>query len=189
MNKIADQNDFPTLETERLLLRQLTREDTDFVFQHFSDSAVTQYLMDEPPVTEFSQAEEIVQFYLEPVGKTYNRWGIVRKSDDQPIGTCGYHKWDKRYFRAEIGYDLGPDHWGEGYMTEALRSIIANGFERMGLNRIDALVYVENEHSIRLLQKLNFKQEGTLRDYFCLNGKFYDHHIFALLKKEWKAKK
>ncbi len=140
MTKIAQYNNFPSLETERLILRQMTLEDTDFVFKHFSDSAVSQYLMDEPPVTEYAQAQEIIQFYLEPEGKTHNRWVMVRKSDHQPIGTCGYYKWDKRYFRAEIGYDLRPSFWGQGYMTEALRAVISNGFERMRLNRIDAVV-------------------------------------------------
>jgi ribosomal-protein-alanine N-acetyltransferase len=178
-------NDFPSLETERLILRPLTLEDTDFVFRHFSDPAVTQYLLDEPPVTELAQAQEIIQFYLEPAGKTYNRWGLIQRSDQQLIGTCGYHKWDRRYFRAEIGYDLSPDFWGQGYMAEALRAIIQNGFEHMGLNRIDALVYIENNRSCRLLQRLGFKQEGILRDYFCLDAKFYDHYLLALLHREW----
>lgn len=186
MTKIAQYNTFPSLETERLLLRQMTLGDTDFVFKHFSDSAVTQYLMDEPPVTDYAQAQEIIQFYMEPEGKTHNRWGIIRKSDNQLIGTCGYHKWDKRYFRAEIGYDLSPGFWGQGYMMESLRAVISNGFERMRLNRIDALVYIENDRSIQLLQKLGFKQEGILRDYFYLDGKFHDHYIFALLRREWK---
>ena len=181
----AVSDDFPNLETERLILRPLTLEDADFVFQHFSDPAVTQYLMDEPPLTEYAQAQEIIRFYLEPAGKTYNRWGLVRKSDHQLIGTCGYHKWDKRYFRAEIGYDLSPGFWGQGYMAEALRAVLQNGFERMGLNRIDALVSIENDRSVRLLQQAGFKLEGILRDYFFLDGKFYDHYLFALLQKEW----
>jgi RimJ/RimL family protein N-acetyltransferase len=187
MTTIADTKDFPSLETERLILRQLTLEDTDFVFRHFSDPAVTQYLMDEPPVTEYAQAQEIVQSYLEPEGKTHNRWVIVRKSDRQPIGTCGYHRWEKQYFRTEIGYDLGPSFWGQGYMTEAMNTVIRHGFEGMGLNRIDALVYVGNHRSARLLQKLGFKQEGILRDYFCLDGKFYDHTLFALLRRDWQS--
>ena len=178
---------FPTLHTERLVLRQLTNEDIDFVFQHFSDPSVTQYLMDEPPVANVAQAQEIIDFYLEPEGKTHNRWGIVRKADDRLIGTCGYHKWAKAYFRAEIGYDLSPDCWGQGYMTEALRTVIQHGFERMGLNRMDALVYVNNHRSILLLQKLGFKQEGVLRDYFCLDGIFYDHYLFAILRREWDS--
>ncbi|MCJ7695679.1 MAG: GNAT family N-acetyltransferase [Anaerolineaceae bacterium] len=187
MTKIIKHKNFPTLETERLILQQMTLEDTDFVFQHFSDSAVFQYLMDEPPVTEYAQAQEIIQFYLEPEGKTHNRWLMVRKSDQQSIGTCGFHKWDKRYFRAEIGYDLSPSFWRQGYMKEALRAVISNGFEQMRLNRIEALVYVENDRSIQLLQRLGFKQEGVLRDYFYLDGNFFDHYLFALLQREWKS--
>ena len=177
-------NYFPTLETDRLILRQLMREDTEFVFQHFGNPEVAQCLLDEPPVTEYAQAEEIVQFYAEPKGKAYDRWILIRKSNQQPIGTVGYHKWAKSYFRVEIGYDLSPDFWGWGYMSEALQAALSHGFELMGLNRIDALVYIENKRSIQLFQKLGFKQEGLLRDYFYLDGKFYDHYIFALLNKD-----
>ena len=175
---------FPTLQTDRLILRQLTMEDVDFVFQHFHDPQVAQYLMDEPPVADHAQAQAIIDFYLEPEGKTHNRWGIVRRADNRLIGTCGYHKWEKAYFRAEIGYDLSPDCWGHGYMSEALRAVIRHGFERMELNRIDALVYIHNARSIQLLQRLGFKQEGLLRDYFCLDGIFFDHFLFALLRRE-----
>ena len=175
------------LETERLYLRPLILADTDFVFQHFSNPAVTQYLLDEPPVTEYAQAQAIVQFYLEPAGKSHNRWALGRKADQQIIGTCGYHKWEKPYFRAEMGYDLDSRFWGQGYMTEALRAAIQHGFARLGLNRIDALVYVENHRSLRLLERLGFQCEGRLRDYFCLDGKFYDHFLLALLQREWKG--
>jgi len=178
-------NEIPTFEAERLVLQPLRSEHTNFVFQHFSDPRVTRYLLDEPPVTEYSQAEEIVHFYSDAAHKNYNRWVIAQKSDGQPMGTCGYHKWDRRHFRAEIGYDLNPAFWGKSYMTDALKVVISYGFDHMQLNRIDALVYIENERSTRLLQRLGFKQEGLLRDYFFLNGKYYDHYIFSLLKKEW----
>ena len=143
--------------------------------------------MDEPPVADYVQAQAIIDFYLEPEGRTHNRWGIVQRADSRLIGTCGYHKWEKAYFRAEIGYDLSPDCWGQGYMTEALRAVMRHGFERMGLNRIDALVYIKNDRSIQLLQRLGFKQEGLLRDYICLDGIFFDHFLFALLRREWEG--
>lgn len=179
-------NEYSAMETERLHLKPLTAAYTDFVFHHFSNPAVTRYLLDEPPVTTYAKAEEIVQFYAESTGKNYNRWVMLQKSDQQPIGTCGYHKWDKRCFRAEIGYDLHPNFWGQAYMTEALTAVLSHGFETMKLNRIEALVAIENERSIHLLQKLGFKQEGLLRDYFYLNGKFHDHYLFSLLHREWK---
>jgi ribosomal-protein-alanine N-acetyltransferase len=182
----TDNYSFPSLESERLLLQPLTVKDTDFIFRHFSNPAVTQYLLDEPPVTNYAQAEEIVQFYSDSDGKPYNRWVIIQKSSKQPIGTCGFHKWYKRYFHAEIGYDLDPDFWGQAYMSEALKVVISNGFNKMSLHRIDALVYVENEPSIRLLHRLGFTQEGILRDYFCLNEIFYDHYVFSILRREWK---
>ena len=103
------------------------------------------------------------------------------------IGTIGFHKWSRAHLRAEIGYDLSPEHWGKGYMGEAARAATDRGFQKMGLHRIDARVYVENQPSIRLLQRLGFKQEGTLRDYFRLSGTFYDHFVFSLLAGEWRA--
>lgn len=179
---------FPDLRTERLILRSMCEEDIDFVFRQFSSPQVTEYLMDEPPLTSMEGAREIVEFYLNPEGKNHNRWILIRRIDQKPIGTCGFHKWDKAHFRAEIGYDLMPEYWGQGYMTEAVRAAIGNGFTRMGLNRIDALVYTGNPRSYKLLQKLGFRQEGILRDYFCLNGVFYDHYIYGLLRRDWQEK-
>ena len=178
---------FPTLQTDRLSLRLLTMDDVDFIYRHFRDPRVTEYLMDEPPVADVAEARAIISFFLEPEGKRQNRWAIVRKEDNRVIGTCGYHHWEKSYFRSEIGYDLSPDCWGHGYMAEALRAMIRNGFERMGLNRLDALVYVGNDRSLQLLQKLGFKKEGLLRDYFHLDGTFYDHYLLALLRREWEG--
>ena len=182
---MSAKNNFPPSETERLILRPLTQNDLDFIFRHFSDPQVNQYLLDEPPITDLAGAQEIVNFYVDGVGKPYNRWVLERKSDGQPLGTCGFHKWDQRYFRAEIGYDLSPEFWRQGYMSEALQAAIQNGFTQMGLNRIEALVYVENQASLKLLGKLGFKREGILRDYFCMNGIFYDHVFLSLLRSEW----
>ncbi len=179
---------FPTLQTERLILRQLTMGDLEFVFRHFSDPQVTQYLMDEPPVADHDQARAIIEFYQEPEAKSHNRWAIVRKADQRLIGTIGYHKWVKAYSRAEVGYDLGPDYWGQGYMSEAFREVIRHGFEGMGLHRIEALVYVGNDASIQLLKRMGFQQDGLLRDYFCLNGVYYNHYVFSLLRREWEER-
>jgi ribosomal-protein-alanine N-acetyltransferase len=187
MNTSDQHNHFPTLETQRLLLRSLVLEDADFVFHHFSDPAITQYLMDQPPLTKYEEAQEIIRFYQGQKANRRNRWGIVRKADDQLIGTCGYHNWFQHNHRAEIGYDLSPNCWNQGYMTEALRAVISNGFMRMGLNRIEAFVYTGNVRSTQLLQKLGFQIEGTLRDYYYLNAMYHDHYLLALLRRDWKG--
>jgi ribosomal-protein-alanine N-acetyltransferase len=176
---------FPRLQTRRLFLRQLTLGDIEFVFRHFSDSMVTRYLFDEEPLARREQAQELIRFYMNPTGKTYNRWAIVLRSENALVGTCGYHKWDKRHRRAEIGYDLGPRSWGQGIMSEALAEVFRYGFEQMGLNRIDALVYPQNTRSVRLLAKLGFRKEGLLREYFRLGDEYYDHLLFSLLGNDW----
>jgi ribosomal-protein-alanine N-acetyltransferase len=177
--------DFPALETPRLRLRPLMLDDTDFVFRHFSDPQVTRYLLDEPPLATCEEAVQLIELYQPAADRTYNRWGIEHKADGALIGTCGYHRWAKRWFRAEIGYDLSPAYWGQGLMVEALRAALHHGFDHMQLNRVDGLVYVANPQSARVLEKLGFQREGVLRDYFYLDGQFYDHYIFSLLRRDW----
>jgi ribosomal-protein-alanine N-acetyltransferase len=179
---------FPSLETSRLLLRPLNADDLDFVFQHFSNPVISRYLLDEEPITTREQAQAIIDFYLAPGPRPYNRWLIVRKLDQLPIGTCGFHRWQKAHQRAEIGYDLAQSAWKQGVMTEALNTVLQFGLEHMQLNRIEALVYPDNNASIRLLERLGFRKEGMLRQYFRQGGVYYDHWLMALLRSEWVSK-
>jgi ribosomal-protein-alanine N-acetyltransferase len=178
--------EFPVIETERLVLRPLAPTDLEFVFRHFSDPEVTRYMLDEEPLSDIRQAQELIDFYAQPDGKNYNRWGIARKENGALIGTCGFHKWNRRSARAEIGYDLTPAFWGQGVMTEAVSAMLWNGFGRMGLNRVEAIVYPENIASVRLLTHLGFSREGVMREYYRLGGRFYDHALFSLLRREWE---
>ncbi len=177
-------DDFGALETARLLLRPLAAGDLEFIFQHFSDPEVGRYLLDEDPLTTRKEAQAIVDFYVSPGPKTYNRWVIVRKLDLQAVGTCGFHRWNKAHCRAEIGYDLARPAWRQGFMTEALTAVLEYGFTQMQLHRIEALVHPENAASIRLLERLEFQKEGLLRHYFRQGDTYYDHWLLALLRTE-----
>jgi [ribosomal protein S5]-alanine N-acetyltransferase len=177
---------FSPLETSRLYLRPLSQSDVEFVYRHFSNPEINRYLLDESPVNSIEQAQEIVDFFMLPTATTYTRWVLVTKTDEQPIGTCGFHKWDKRNRRSEIGYDLTPSAWGQGYMSEALTVMLEYGFTHLNLNRIEALVYTENAASLKLLEKLKFQKEGLLRDYFYQNDEFYDHWLLSLLKRQFQ---
>ena len=175
---------FPTLETERLILRPLAADDLEFVFRHFSDPQVGRYLLDDEPVTTRTQAQAILDFYLPPDDKPYNRWVLTRRSDGEPLGTCGFHKWRKPHHCAEIGYDLTPAGWGQGYMTEALRAVLQHGFGPMDLNRVEALIHPGNQASLRLAERLGFRREGLLRQCICQAGVYYDHWLLARLKAD-----
>lgn len=177
-------DEMPHLESERLMLRPLTPADLEFVYQHFSNPDITRYLHDEEPIRTREEAQAIVDFYTEPGIKPYNRWVIISKASGKPIGSCGYHNWRKRHFRAEIGFDLAKDCWNQGFMTEALSIAIEFGFVQMELNRIEALAHPQNLASIRLLEKLRFQNEGIHRDYYYQGGMFHDCLRYSLLRRK-----
>lgn len=170
-----------TLESERLLLRPIRREDTPFAIGHFTDPAVHRFMLDDEPIATAEEAAAIVDFYVDAPGDTYNRWVIVLRADGAPIGTCGYHRWSRQHRRAEIGYDLSPAWWGRGYMREAVGAALRHGLGPMGLHRVEAMVAVENARSAHLLRSLGFAREGLLRDSSFSGGRFHDHELYALL--------
>lgn len=174
------------LETNRLILRELTEDDIDFVYNHFSDEHVCKYLFDEESLGEREEALDIINWYKDFELKDHSRWAIELKENNRLIGTCGYHCLDRRNNIVEIGYDLNKDYWKQGYMTEALKAIIDVGFNNMKLNRIQAYVYIDNEGSYKLLEKNKFIREGVIREKHLFRGKYYDHYCYSLLAKDWK---
>ncbi len=177
---------YPKLETARLVLRALHMDDADFIFKEWSDPTVTFFMRDEEPLQTREQAEEFLRSFQTPEKNPSSKWwGIERKADGHLIGTCGYFRWDWQHHRAEIGYDLCPDAWGQGLMPEALRALVRYGFDEMDLNRIEATTHIENQRSQHVLRKLGFQREGLLREYYYRDGIYNDQVQFSLLKREW----
>jgi ribosomal-protein-alanine N-acetyltransferase len=163
----------PRLETERLILRELTLGDKDAVFQNFSDDETTEFIME--PMTSLKQAEDIIQEFIDGFkqGKSIF-WAVVLKESYAFIGTCSYESFSLGDLQGEIGYDLSKGYWGQGLMTEAVQAIIRYGFECLGLNRIEPHTFPQNTRSISLLCRLHFKEEGTFRQNSYFKGKFWD---------------
>jgi ribosomal-protein-alanine N-acetyltransferase len=176
---------FADLETSRLILRHMTAEDTEFVFHHFSDADVCRYLYDAEPFRSEDDAISLIRWYDNKERPDHNRWLMVLKDTSALIGTCGYHAWDRDNNIAEIGYDMRREFWGYGYMTEAMQAALQHGFGSMNLNRVQAYVAPENEGSVRLLQRLGFMREGTVREKHLFRERYYDHYCFSLLRREW----
>ncbi|MGZ4107174.1 MAG: GNAT family N-acetyltransferase [Tumebacillaceae bacterium] len=176
---------FPVRETERFVLREIRESDAEELFGYFSRDEVTEYYNREP-FASVDEAYAVIARHAEGFREQVRiRWGIARKADDVLIGTCGFHHWEKEHFRAEVGYDVAPEYWGKGVMTEALASLVEFGFERMGLERIEALLATENVGSARVVEKNGFRREGVMRKYLFKNGRFYDAAMYAILKDEF----
>jgi ribosomal-protein-alanine N-acetyltransferase len=170
---------FKELETDRLFLKNISMYDRDFIFSQFSNNEVNQYLFDAEPLTNVYGADEIIDFYMQPEPRAQHRWILVRKADGIKIGTCGFHCWNKTNGCCDIGYDLYPDYWGKGYMFEALKSICAFSQSNMKVKSINACIYIDNEKSIKLVEKLGFTFTGQIKDEI-FRGERYAHKILTL---------
>jgi [ribosomal protein S5]-alanine N-acetyltransferase len=169
---------FQSLETPRLLLRNIATEDAGFMFRQFSDPVVCKYLFDEEPFTEIRQAMDLIGYFCQPEPRNQHRWIVVRKADGVSMGTCGFHHWDRERNTAETGYDLREEFWGNGYMAEAMQAIIKFASEQMNLKKINAVIYPGNPASISLAEKLGFRLSGETFEVF--RGERIPHHLYAL---------
>ncbi|MBZ0295704.1 MAG: GNAT family N-acetyltransferase [Anaerolineae bacterium] len=180
---------FPTLETERLVLRQITTADTETVLSIFGDPEVVRYMKEaEQPLTRYEEAREIVDWTESIfVRKTGIRWAITLKGNPQLIGTCGFYAWNSKNRHADVGYELARQHWRQGIMFEAMQRVLHFCFVEMDMHRIGADVTAGNQASAQLLLKLGFKQEGTWREREYLFERFVDLWLFGLLRHEWES--
>src|SRR6478752_7515719 len=113
---------------------------------------------------------------------------LIEKDTGKPIGECGFHTWNKTHMRAEIYYIKRADaYMRKVFMTEALEQVIKYGFENMELHRIEALIAYSNIPSLKLMGRLGFVFEGTMREDYVVNGKSEDSDCYSLLKQEWQA--
>jgi RimJ/RimL family protein N-acetyltransferase len=178
------------LETERLLLRPLTTADVDAVHAYQSLPEVCAYIPYEP-----RSREEVAQRLSDPA---FTRTaldaegqvlvlGMVLKETGRVIGDALLF-WHSRLHRSgEVGYQLHPDHWGRGYVTEAAREMLRLGFEELGLHRITARIDAENPASAAVLRRLGMRQEAVLVENEWFKGRWSTEIDFALLDHEWRV--
>lgn len=179
---------FPTLETERLILREMLASDAHSIFAIRSDYEVTKHNIG-AAYTNLSQAEKLInamaQDYRE---KTSVRWGITIKPNNDIVGMTGFNYWNQTDNRASIGFDLAHAHWRKGIMREAVVAMLNFGFQQMALHRIEADASIYNEPSISFLRSLGFQQEGIQRDQYYEDNQYHNLVLFSLLEHEWKYK-
>lgn len=176
-----------TLTTERLILRKLEPDDAPHIVRLAGDYEVSKMTLNIPHPYPAEIAPEFIT-------NTHKNWenditytfGIVRKNDNVFMGVIGVHP-EMRHLRAEVGYWIGVEFWGKGYMTEALKRVIQFGFEDLNLNRVGASHLISNPASGRVMEKAGMKHEGTFYKYSVRDGEPMDLHFRAILKDDYDA--
>lgn len=166
-------NIFPELSTQRLTLRQLSFEDKKAIFRLRSNKDINQFIERETP-KNLNQAEGFIQTCLDEF-ENENRvfWAMISDDYNQLIGTIVFHKIDLENNYAEIGYEMNPDYQEEGYMSEAMKTVLDFGKNSMDLKTIEAYTHHNNTASIALLEKHNFVLQSDKRDKEIENNRIY----------------
>ncbi len=177
----------PSIRAQRVTLRELRDTDVASLFAIFSDPEVMRY-WSSVPLTDVEEARQmVVDIRCDFETKKFFKWGVARNEDDHVIGTCTLFNVFLENYRAEIGYALGREFWGNGFMTEALKSLIEYSFQNLNLHRLEADVDPRNDASIKTLERLGFRREGHLRERWHVGGEIQDALFYGLLRREWES--
>ena len=169
----------PTLRTKRLTLRAAALSDIDGFYALWSNPTTASFIKRRRHASR-SESEARLERILEAqsLGQ-HMTWVITREGDDRMLGYAGLVRFEREHFRAEVAYELGPEHQGNGFLTEALLRIVDYAFGDLGLHRLEGHASPENTQSTRVLQRCGFVREGLFRENYYRDGIFYDTVVYA----------
>jgi [ribosomal protein S5]-alanine N-acetyltransferase len=179
----------PIITTPRLVLRWISEDDVDGLYEVFSDPQVMRYWSSGPLANREAAAAMQREIAASNESDTMIKWGLALRESNSVIGTTTLFHLNLDNGRAELGYAMGSAYWGKGYMNEALQALVSHAFEGMDLRRLEADVDPRNAASIRTLERLGFQREGFLRERWHVEGEIQDAYFYGLLRREWNASK
>ncbi|MFF0191203.1 GNAT family N-acetyltransferase [Streptomyces sp. NPDC005244] len=176
----------PTLHTPRLRLRPFEETDANDLFALHSSAYVLRY-WDSPPWSEHARAEKFLTDSRQMAQQgTGTRLAVERLTDGAFIGWSSLNDWNPDHRSASLGYCFNQAAWGHGYATEAAHAVLQWAFHTLDLNRVQAEADTRNLASARVLEKLGFTHEGTLRENCIVNGDVSDSWVYGLIKRDWR---
>lgn len=148
---------FPQLNTERLMLRQVMPTDAENVMKIRGNDAAMRFIP-RPRAKTIEDALGVIEMLTTGIneGKSIN-WAICNIENQAEIfGIMGYVNFYPEEYKAELGYMLHPDYWGKGYINEAIKVVEQYGFEKIGINAIEAKIDPRNLNSLKILLQNNY---------------------------------
>jgi RimJ/RimL family protein N-acetyltransferase len=173
--------DIPILKTERLTLRPWRVTDAAAVYDYARREEATRFMI----FDTHRSVQDAIDFVASAPASTHRGYAVTLADKDYCMGGCGFqpvieHK------KAEIGYILHPDIWGQGYGTEIVRELIRHGFEDLGYERIFARADERNTPSWRVMEKAGMFREALMRHDMIIRGEPVNHYLYAIVKSDWQ---
>ena len=147
------------VETERLVLRRLTRDDAAFMRRLVNEPSWLEFIGDRGVRTDQDACEYLRNGPIASYEKHgFGLWAVVIRGGESPIGICGLVKRDFLE-DVDLGFAFLPESWGKGYAREAAAAVLEVARRDFGLRRVVAITVAENRRSIELLGRLGFALE------------------------------
>jgi ribosomal-protein-alanine N-acetyltransferase len=178
---------YPELYTDRLILREFTKEMAPDVQRLVGEWEVIRTLLGVSYPYKDGMAEEWIATHR-PAYEAGERvtWAVVQREEEALVGSITLHHLQPIHDSAELGYWLGRPYWGRGYATEAGREVVRYGFEDLGLHRIGASHLGSNLASGKVMRKIGMTHEGTRPEQYKIWGTYEDRVDYGLLARDWR---
>lgn len=175
------------IQTERLLLREFADEDWRALYAYQNDVRFQEFYEWEHRTESDTRAfVKMCRDWQAQSPRLKYQLAIVLPATNRLIGNVGLRKRDVRAHQADLGYELDPREWGNGYAAEAGEAMLRFGFEQLHLHRVWARCIANNLNSVRVLEKLGLRQEGHLRESEYFKSRYWDTLIYGILEEEWR---
>lgn len=184
-NKLLKKNTY-TLESNQLLLKEITWDDLENIHQLHSYPEVDKYNTLGIPAN-IEETRSVIKPIIEDqhrIPRKRINLAISLKSTSEFIGLIGISLSANRFKLGEIFYNIIPEQWNKGYATEAAKTVIKFGFEQLHLHKIEAGVATENTASIKVLEKLGMTREGLRRKILPIRGRWKDNYHYAIVEDD-----
>jgi RimJ/RimL family protein N-acetyltransferase len=177
-----------TLQTPRLLLRELTQRDLDALHAIQRDPHVTRYMSYEPQTLDQTMAyiDAAILAAGETPRSTYD-FAVTEIGSERLIGRCGFGVRRPEHREAMLWYELSPGSWGRGYATEAATALVDFAFRSLNMHRVWADCDPRNRASCQVAERLGMTLEGRLRENYWLKGEWCSTLVYGILENEWEA--
>jgi len=149
----------PTIETERLILRRFKESDIDLQYEILTDERLAKYISF-PNKTKEEELEVIKEWIKEADESKNEKWVIVLKETDTPIGNISVNHVDKHHNYCNVGYVIIYDYWGHGYAAEALKAVSDYLVDKYYL--VECSCNELNTQSSKVMIKAGFKKDGYI---------------------------
>lgn len=174
-------NLFHTLQGKNIYFKPLSINDAQEIHSFASDEDVSRFIGWQLMSSLKKTVEHIEGMLKQEAEGTYLYASIVLKQNNAIIGTAMIFNFNKESNHAEIGYVLNKDYWGRGYGTEIVNLLNSFVFYTLNLHKIHANIVDANIGSMRVLENNGYVLEGRLKDYYFIDGRYFDRLIFGRL--------